>query len=209
MASATKTDVALARSVLGCSACFESLPVERAGIGMPQPFSVGKHYRQGGIAFFGINPGAGSSGAYKEARFQALSKFANGDDGSLSCYWEALAEDAEKLWNKKYLARIRSLGLQLDQLLVGNLAMCATLGNKYPKAMLRNCWSRHAERMLKHFSPGTLILMGAEGTVGEFLRKAQAALPSVHAVRIAHYAHREGKVYEEAECARVRKILGN
>src|SRR3546814_5846420 len=74
--------------------------------------------------------------------------------------------------------------------------MCATTGNKYPKAMLRNCWSRHVERMLKHYSPGTLVLMGAEGTVGEFLRKAQSVLPSMHAVRIAHYAHREGKAYE-------------
>lgn len=206
--SNSETDVALARSVLGCNACFESLPLKRAGIGMPQPFSVGKHYRQGGIAFFGINPGAGSGGAYKEARFKALKQFASGDDASLTSYWAALAEDAEKLWNKKYLVRIRSLGLQLDQLLVGNLAMCATAGNKYPKAMLRNCWSRHVERMLKHFSPGTLVLMGAEGTVGEFLRKAQVALPSVRAVRIAHYAHREGKVYEAAECARVRGLLG-
>jgi hypothetical protein len=206
--STTKIDVALARSVLGCNACFESLSVERAGIGMPQPFSVGKRYRQGGVAFFGINPGAGSGSAYKEARFRALSQFASGDDTALTSYWEALAKDADTLWNKKYLARIRSLGLQLDQLLVGNLAVCATAGNKYPKAMLRNCWSRHVERMLKHYSPGTLVLMGAEETVGEFLRKAQSVLPSMHTVRIAHYAHREGKAYEVSECARVRKLLG-
>src|SRR3546814_1371567 len=77
LVSTTKIDVALARSVLGCNACFESLSVKRAGIGMPQPFSVGKHYRQGGVALFGINPGAGSGNAYKEARFRALSQFAH------------------------------------------------------------------------------------------------------------------------------------
>lgn len=43
-----------------------------AGIGMPQLLSVGQDYHQGGIASFGINPGVGSGGAYKEARVNAL-----------------------------------------------------------------------------------------------------------------------------------------
>ncbi len=202
------SDTALARSVIGCNACFESLPLQRAGISLSQPFTVGKRYKRGGIALFGINPGAGTEGAYKETRRVALDQFAAGDDVALTKYWESLAQDAQNLWNKKYLARVRSLGLQIESLLIGNIALCATASNRYPKAMLRNCWSRHTEGFLKHYAPGVLVIMGAEGTVGEFLRAARVALPSLRAVRIAHYAHREGVAHEQAECARVRKLLG-
>lgn len=202
------SDTALARSVIGCNACFESSSLQRAGISLPQPFTVGKRYKRGGVALLGINPGAGREGAYKQARRAALDRFAAGDDAALTEYWESLAQDAQNLWNKKYLARVRSLGLQIQSLLIGNIALCATASNKYPKAMLRNCWSRHTEGFLKHYAPGVLVIMGSEGTVGEFLRAAKAALPSSRCVRIAHYAHREGVMYEQAECARVRKFLG-
>jgi hypothetical protein len=202
------SDTALARSVIGCNACFESLPLQRAGISLPQPFTVGTHYKRGGVALLGINPGAAVEGAYKEARRAALDRFSAGDDAALTEYWDSLAQDAQNFWNKKYLARVRSLGLQINSLLIGNIALCATASNKYPKAMLRNCWSHHTAGLLKHYAPGVLVIMGSEGTVGEFLRSAKAALPSLRAIRIAHYAHREGIAHEQAECARVRKFLG-
>jgi hypothetical protein len=146
-------------------------------------------------------------GGYKEARRAALDRFASGEVSALTAYWDALASDAENFWNPRYLARVRALGLQIDQLLVGNLALCATAENKYPKSMLRNCWVRHTESFLSHFAPGTLVLMGAESTVGEFLRRVQRSLPSLRVIRIAHYAHREGGAYEEAECERIRTFL--
>lgn len=203
------TDLAiqLAQQAVGCNACFESLPVRRAGISLPQPFAVGRNYRKGGIALIGINPGAAMDGGYKEARRVALDRFASGETAALTAYWDALASDAANHWNPRYLSRIRSLGLRVEDLLVGNLALCATAENKYPKAMLRNCWARHSEGFLSHFAPGTLVLMGSESTVGEFVRKAQALLPSLRAVRIAHYAHREGATYEKAECLRVLAFL--
>lgn len=203
----TELAVQLASHAVRCNACFESLPLHRAGISLPQPFAVGEHYRQGGVALVGINPGASTDGGYKEARRVALERFAGGEASALTAYWDALASDAENFWNPKYLARVRALGLQIDQLLVGNLALCATAENKYPKSMLRNCWGRHTENFLSHFAPGTLILMGAEGTVGEFLQRVQLSLPSLRAIRIAHYAHREGAAYERAECERVRNLL--
>ncbi len=203
------TDLAirLAQQAVDCNVCFESLPLHRAGISLPQPFAVGSGYRKGGVALVGINPGAAVDGGYKEARRVALDRFAAGETAALMVYWDALASDAANHWNPRYLARVRSLGLRVEELLVGNLALCATAENKYPKAMLRSCWERHSERFLAHFAPGTLVLMGAEGTVGEFLRKAQVLLPSLRAVRIAHYAHREGAAYEEAECVKVRSFL--
>lgn len=175
---------------------------------LPQPFAVGKFYQPGGVALVGINPGASMDGGYKEARRVALDRFAAGDVSALESYWDALATDTENYWNPKYLTRIRALGLQVDQLLVGNIALCATAGNKYPKLMLRNCWARHTEGFLAHFAPGTLVLMGASGTVDEFLVRIRRSFPSLRAIRIAHYAHREGQTYEQAECARVRNFLG-
>jgi hypothetical protein len=199
--------VHLAQQAISCNSCFESLPLRRAGISLPQPFAVGKGYRSGGVALIGINPGASMDGGYKEARRVALDRFAGGNVSALEAYWDALAADALNFWNPKYLARVRSLGLQIDQLLVGNLALCATAGNQYPPAMLRNCWDRHTERFLAHFAPGTLVLMGSARVVDEFLRDVQRSLSSLRAVRIAHYAHREGIAYEQAECARVRDFL--
>lgn len=204
----TELAVQLAQRAISCNACFESPPLCRAGIALPQPFAVGKLYRAGGIALVGINPGASADGGYKEARRVALDRFANGEVSALETYWDALATDAEHYWNPKYLARVRALGLKIDQLLVGNIALCATAGNKYPKSMLRTCWTRHTEGFLAHFAPGTLVLMGAAGTVDEFIGNLRRSCRSLRAIRIAHYAHRKGLAYEQAECVRVRSFLG-
>lgn len=199
--------IELARSAVHCKSCFESSLLERAGIALPQPFTVGKHYKSGGIAVVGINPGAAMDGGYKEARKQALERFAGGEDDALVSYWDALASDAENFWNPRYLARIRALGLHIDELLVGNVALCATANNKYPKSMLRNCWSRHSQRFLQAFAPGKVVLMGSNGLMGDFLNAIQQVSPGVRVERIAHYAHREGYAHEKSECARIRKFL--
>ena len=150
---------------------------------------------------------AATDGGYKEARKHALDRFAGGDDAALVSYWEALASDAANFWNPRYLARLRALGLRIDELLVGNVALCATAKNKYPKSMLANCWSRHTQRFLEVFAPGKVVLMGSAGVMGEFMNAVQQAVPAVGVARIAHYAHREGYAHEEAECERIRKFL--
>ena len=205
----TPVAIALARSVIACNACFDSSALTRAGIALPQPFAVGRRYRAGGTALVGINPGASMDGGYKESRRVALQRFAAGEVAALETYWDALASDSSNFWNPKYLARVRSLGLEIEELLVGNIALCATLGNKYPKEMLRGCWSRHTEQFLRHLAPGKLILMGSTGVMDEFAYSAQRVVPQLRVARIAHYAHREGRSFEAAECARVRAFLGN
>lgn len=199
--------IQLARKSIACSSCFEQLPLSRAGISLPQPFAVGSKYRKGGVAIIGINPGASMDGGYKESRKHALDKFAAGNDQALEKYWDALAKDAENFWNPRYLARLRLLKLNLDALLAGNIALCATEGNKYPKQMLRNCWALHTSSVLKTYAPGVLILMGNEGVMGEFERLSSQLLPECQVVRMAHYAHREGHVYEQQECIRALQII--
>lgn len=197
--------VELFRGVVRCSSCFESSELERAGISLPQPFTVGKHYKVGGIAVVGINPGATTEGGYKEARKQALDRFAGGEDHALACYWEALASDVENFWNPRYLTRIRALGLRIDELLIGNIALCATANNKYPKRMLKNCWFLHTKRILEKFAPGKLMLMGS--AAGDFAGPVRQAVPGIRIECMAHYAHRKGHAHEQAECDRIRNFL--
>jgi hypothetical protein len=179
----------------------------RAGIGMAQPFTVGANYEPGGVAIIGINPGAGKDAGYKQERKQALIRFEAGDDSALTDYWAALAGDAERFWNPKYLARIRRLGLALDRIAVGNIALCATAGNSYPKSMLRSCWERHSMQMIEALSPSAIVLLGGADNMGEFESRLASKGGGRRIIRMAHFAHREGNAYEDAECERVRRLL--
>ena len=199
--------IQLARKSIGCNRCFEQLPLSHAGISLPQPFAVARNYRRGGVAIIGINPGASTDGGYKEKRKHALDCFASGKDAALEEYWDALATDAEQSWNPRYLARLRSLKLDLDSLFTGNIALCATAENRYPKKLLRNCWELHTASVLKAYAPGVVVFMGSEGVIGEFVRSSQNLLPESSIVRMAHYAHRKGKAYEAQECARVMQVI--
>ncbi len=174
---------------------------------MAQPFTVGAKYRLGGVAVVGINPGVAKDGGYKELRKQALDRFAGGDDSALSAYWEALATDIEHFWNPKYLTRLRQLELSVDRIAVGNIALCATAHNKYPKSMLQNCWSRHSSQMIETLGPGIVILMGGENVMREFKTKMGMCNPKHLVIRMTHFAHRKGNAFEEMECERVRKLL--
>ena len=201
------SNLALARAAVACSSCFTAGRLARAGIGVAQPFSIGASYQPGGVAVVSINPGAAKDGGYKEARKQALDRFSAGDDAALTDYWAALATDAERFWNPKYLARLRRLGLAVDRIAVGNIALCATANNKYPKWMLQNCWARHSLAMIEALSPGTIVLMGGSNLMHEFELKLAAGNRGRRIIRMAHFAHREGHAYENAECERIRILL--
>src|SRR5205814_7171906 len=133
--------------------------------------------------------------------------FTAGDNSALTDYWAALTKDAERFWNPKYLARLHSLGLGVENIAVGNIALCATEHNEYPMSMLRDCWSRHSSQMIEALRPGLVVLMGREGVMQEFAMKLRASSLGDHVIRMAHFAHREGNAYEETECERVRKLL--
>jgi hypothetical protein len=67
------------RNALCCDACFApdaGFGVERAGIGIAQPFTVGPGYHAASTRFalVGINPGSGNE-SWKEARAEALFRF--------------------------------------------------------------------------------------------------------------------------------------
>jgi hypothetical protein len=201
------SNLALARTAITCGACFDAERLARAGIGMAQPFSIGANYQPGGVAVVSINPGAAKDGGYKEARKQALDRFAAGDDTALTDYWAALATDAKRFWNPKYLGRLNRLGLSIDRIAVGNIALCATANNKYPAWMLRNCWSRHSMPMIEALRPATVVFMGGSSVMRDFEWSLSATNRGYQVIRMAHFAHREGHFYENAECDRIRVLL--
>jgi len=174
---------------------------------MAQPFTIGSAYKLGGVAVVSINPGASSDGGYKEARKHALVRFAAGADSALSDYWAALAEDAQQFWNPRYLSRLRTLELETAQIVVGNIALCATEHNKYPKWMLQHCWKTHSSQMLEVLQPKVIVLMGSEAVMQSFKFALSASTIHPRVVRMAHFAHREGNAFEAAECERVRGFL--
>jgi hypothetical protein len=202
------SNLTLARAAILCSSCFDTGHLARAGIGMAQPFSIGANYQPGGVAVVSINPGAAKDEGRKEARKEALDRFATGDDMALTDYWAALATDAERFWNPKYLARLRRLGLAVDRIAVGIVALCATANNKYPDWMLRNCWSRHSMRMIEVLTPGTIVLMGGLSVMRDFGLNLTSSNRGYQVIRMAHFAHRAGHAYEKAECERIRVLLG-
>jgi hypothetical protein len=197
----------LARNAITCSVCFAGGQLQRAGIRMAQPFTIGSEYKPGGTAVVSINPGASSDNGYKEARMQALTRFAAGSDAALLEYWSALAEDAVAYWNPRYLTRLRALGLDIARIVVGNIALCATDGNKYPRWMLQRCWNTHSFPMLETLRPKVVILMGSEGVMQNFESALNIGTAGRRVVRMAHFAHREGNAFEAAECERVKAIL--
>ncbi|MFZ5655125.1 MAG: hypothetical protein ACOY42_12120 [Pseudomonadota bacterium] len=197
----------LARAAISCGTCFDAEHLARAGIAMAQPFSIGANYQPGGVAVVGINPGAAKDGGCEEARKRTLERFAADDDTALTDYWAALATDAERFWNPRYLARLRRLGLAVDRIAVGNIALCATANNKYPTWMLRNCWSRHSMPMIEVLRPGTVVLMGGASVMRYFALDLTATNRGYQIIRMAHFAHRKGHAYENAECERVRVLL--
>jgi hypothetical protein len=200
--------LALARNAISCSICFADGQVQRAGICMPQPFTIGNEYQPGGIAVVCINPGASSDGDYKEARMRALAGFAAGEDKALLEYWSALAGDAESFWNKRYLARLRALGLEIARIAVGNIALWATKHNKYPSWMLQKCWKTHSFQMLETLQPRVVILMGAETVMKSFKVLLNASSVGPRVIRMAHFAHRKGNAFEADECERAKAFLG-
>jgi hypothetical protein len=197
----------LARNAISCSVCFADGQVQRAGIGTPQPFTIGNRYQPGGTAVVSINPGASSDGGYKEARMHGLTRFAAGADTALLEYWSALAKDVEKFWNSRYLARLRALGLEIARIAVGNIALCATEHNKYPRWMLQKCWKTHSFRMLETLQPRVVILMGSETVMQTFELALNASNVGPRVFRMAHFAHREGNAFEAAECTRAKAFL--
>lgn len=176
---------------------------------MGQPFTVGRLYESQlrRVVLVGINPGAGSRASYKQERLAVLQRFRAGDDSALLEYALAAERDVPLWANQRFLNRVEGLGLGLSQVAFGNLALCATAGNKYPGTMLTRCFERHSSLAIAALRPHVVVLMGSAATA--FVVGARTAAPDATVVPMLHFAHREGHDAEAATCATVRALLNS
>ena len=101
----------------------------------------------------------------------------------------------------------QGIGLDFERTAFGNLAWCATSGNRYPSGMLSYCNSKFTRRLIDILQPQILILSGTEVAK----RREELAVQSLIKPPIStfHYAHRLGAVAEAAEVGRVRSLISS
>jgi hypothetical protein len=151
-----------------------------------------------------INPGAGQANQRDQNWRNALMAFRQG----VSDLGDVFAEQRQHMphWND-LIPFIERHGLDVDNLAVVNVAWCASAGNKYPKAMLRQCWTRHTAAWLRCLAPDIAILSGSAAQA--FASDVAGVLPTTRVITAFHYAHRpldSDRAY--ARAAAVRQELG-
>lgn len=193
-----------------CRRCFKELDLVAADFDIAQPRWIGPAYwgATKKVVVVLLNPGSGDF--RKDGGALAIKKIvANYSKGktSLSDVFAAQRLDMEH-WGvgRRFLNYFEnSLGLNIEEIGFLNLAWCATKTNRYPMAMLRNCFHSYGVGMLKGLNPHFVILCGS--VVQGFAKEITAVAPSCRIINALHYAHRKGADKERQESARVISSL--
>jgi hypothetical protein len=155
-----------------------------------------------------LNPGGGTS--YSSLTNQRLTAVLDGFGKGQVAMREVFEQQELDMpnWGRKgqFLPfYTKGLGLELESIAFGNIAWCATQGDKYPGPMLDRCFERHTSVLLQTLAPNTVLLSGS--SAHRFQGRIQALLPGCSVVTMRHYAHRDGAAAEAQELERVRWLL--
>lgn len=196
----------IAAEAMTCNACFEAGTLTRSYVDLPQPRYVGPGYAgsRPRIAWVMINPGAGQANQRDQSWRNALIAFRQG----VTELGDVFAEQRQHMphWND-LIPFIERHGLDVDNLAVVNVAWCASAGNKYPRAMLRQCWTRHTAAWLRSLAPEVAILSGSAAHA--FESELADELPACRIIKAFHYAHRPLDADRaQARATEVRQELG-
>lgn len=189
----------ICRDATQCRRCFQ--PESGYGLSAPlidiaQPRLVGSRYPESNprIVIIAINPGAGG-GKHDAAntRSRDLIRLFRSGEGELEAVFDHQRREMRN-WDsysggfEHFYTEGLGLGLSIEDLAFVNLAWCATLGNKYPTTMLRECIGRHTAPLLEILEPDVMLLSGTKtwGMRGELGAICNDAL----LVEIPHYAYR-------------------
>jgi hypothetical protein len=202
----------LYRRALRCRVCFaEDTGLKAPIIDVAQPRWVGTRFRAARlrIAFVMLNPGAGdpSKDAGNRVARELLLGFRDGG----ATFADVLAFQREHMesWGKpagRFLRfYIRDLDLELEDVAFLNIALCATLRNRYPSWMLDRCFADHSGMILRQLKPNLVVLCGVSAR--RFASAISALCPSAKVVATLHHAHREGRDVEAREQAQLRGVI--
>lgn len=199
----------LCRRAVACRACFADLPIEPPEIDLAHPRIVFPGYWASSprILVLALNPGSGE-GRADDANTYArtlVHRYHRGE-ATLEDVFAQQAEDLPHWGGGRYLPFYTTrLGLDRDRLAFANVAWCGTLGNKYPSAMLRRCFTDHTESLIRLLAPDVVLLSGCG--VHAFEKQIGAILPAARTIPCLHFAHRKGRGAEEEEAAQIRPLL--
>lgn len=199
-------------AAMPCQACFDpNGSLSRAYVSLPQPRLVGSDYfsAQPRIVVLMLNPGQGSASQLSDnvELLKHLQAYRQGQS-KLENVFEFQNSHMDS-WGKSpgrftgfYAA---ATGKPIERLAFMNIALCATVGNKYPNWMLKQCFQLHTSRLIAALAPNLLLLSGSN--LRPFQRRLQDLLPQCRVEPMLHYAHRGGAVADRREYERVSSII--
>jgi hypothetical protein len=97
------------------------------------------------------------------------------------------------------------LGLDLDEIALANMAWCSEMRDNYPTWMLRECFHQHTQHLVRVLQPDVILLSGSKLEV--FQTPLALACPAAQIVLTPHFAHREGREFEEGRGRLIREEL--
>jgi hypothetical protein len=155
----------VAAGAIKCRDCFLDLGVDSPKIDLAQPRWVGPAYWSANprVVVVMLNPGAGASRHDSaDDKFRNLLHRFSRSLGSIDAIFAHQRKDIASWGRGRFRAfYLTKLGLDLDTIAFANIAWCATVGNRYPTAMLTRCFSLHTSKLLKALDPGVVLLSGS------------------------------------------------
>jgi hypothetical protein len=182
--------------------------LQRPLVDRAQPRWIGPGYLNSTprIVFMMLNPGGGESRHdTADARLRdLLHRFASGED-TLNAIMDHQRADFPNWGRGRFLQFLDLAGLNLEKIVLMNIAWCATSMNKYPASMLRNCFQRHTQSALSALEPDVVILSGT--AIHTYAQRVHAALPNAKVISTLHYANREGAQATESAADEVKMAI--
>ena len=113
-----------------------------------------------------------------------------------------------KNWGRgRFVSFYESLGLNICDLAIANVAWCGTKGNRYPASMLNDCFKLHTAPLIKELRPDVVLLGGTR--VHPFEESVRLILPYARLVLTPHYAHRKGGDYQRTKSERIKAEMAS
>ncbi len=175
---------AVCAAAVNCDHCFKAGYVQRPYIDIAQPRYVGPDYWSADrrFLFLMINPG-GANGSWADQQMRKeILQFRSGELGLAELFKLQRAHIAE--WGGgKFLRYFNSIGCDLREVALLNVAWCATKHDSYPDKLLGQCFSSHTLPAIQALRPTAIVACGVQAQ--KFLNKA-----GLRSIAVPHYAAR-------------------
>lgn len=182
--------ITLAKECTRCRVCFENDSTLLPGIvDLAQPPFVPNGYwiSKPRVVIVGQNPGAGANrvdGADEEMR-RHLKELREGDDTAWERYTAHCAADVSH-WGQ-YPRYLKSIGVEPNEAVLANIAMCALLrDDQVTDQLFGTCADRYLQRWIDVLAADLIVLMG--GRARSFRALVEAAAPRARVLGSMHYA---------------------